>query len=255
MYYLCEASGAASTAARKEQQWQQRAGLHNVDEDDSSTYPYTRIVARRRVHDTDRCDDFLHDVHTRIISYKRVSEYGSKLGTIIVVACCCSVCICVGADDTTRDGRDGLRPALRATTGLRGNLVSNCTVDVHRHLKTLDYKQIAILSILRRSPSPGPSESEREPGQSNPPREDPPAADGQGGGRGDDQRIPRADGAEPRQDNPLEQLIGNPLFQAMARAPAVKRRRKLQTSGLLALGSGPVVSSSRGAIQYSPGDE
>ncbi|CAB0041816.1 unnamed protein product [Trichogramma brassicae] len=56
----------------------------------------------------------------------------------------------------------------------------------------------------------------------NPPREDPPAADGQGGGRGDDdQRIPRADGAEPRQDNPLEQLIGNPLFQAMARAPAV----------------------------------
>ncbi|CAB0041690.1 unnamed protein product [Trichogramma brassicae] len=49
----------------------------------------------------------------------------------------------------------------------------------------------------------------------------PPAADGQGGGRGDGQHIPRADGAEPRQDNPLEQLIGNPLFQAMARAPAV----------------------------------
>ncbi|CAB0032633.1 unnamed protein product [Trichogramma brassicae] len=59
------------------------------------------------------------------------------------------------------------------------------------------------------------------PANPNPPREDPPAADGQGGGRGDDQRIPRADGAEPRQDNPLEQLIGNPLFQAMARAPAV----------------------------------
>ncbi|CAB0034011.1 unnamed protein product [Trichogramma brassicae] len=59
------------------------------------------------------------------------------------------------------------------------------------------------------------------PANPNPPREDPPAADGQGGGRGDDQRIPRADGAEPRQDNPLEQLIGNPLFQAMARAPTV----------------------------------
>ncbi|CAB0043100.1 unnamed protein product [Trichogramma brassicae] len=59
------------------------------------------------------------------------------------------------------------------------------------------------------------------PANPNPPRETPPAADGQGGGRGDDQRIPRADGAEPRQDNPLEQLIGNPLFQAMARAPAV----------------------------------
>ncbi|CAB0043628.1 unnamed protein product, partial [Trichogramma brassicae] len=59
------------------------------------------------------------------------------------------------------------------------------------------------------------------PANPNPPREDPPAADGQGGGRGDGQHIPRADGAEPRQDNPLEQLIGNPLFQAMARAPAV----------------------------------
>ncbi|CAB0032830.1 unnamed protein product [Trichogramma brassicae] len=78
------------------------------------------------------------------------------------------------------------------------------------------------------------------PANPNPPREDPPAADGQGGGRGDDQRIPRADGAEPRQDNPLEQLIGNPLFQAMARAPAVNAVGKLQTSGLLALGSGPV---------------
>ncbi|CAB0043070.1 unnamed protein product, partial [Trichogramma brassicae] len=74
---------------------------------------------------------------------------------------------------------------------------------------------------LRRAPSPGPAESERESGQSKPTTGDPPAADGQGGGRGDDQRIPRADGAEPRQDNPLEQLIGNPLFQAMARAPAV----------------------------------
>ncbi|CAB0031629.1 unnamed protein product [Trichogramma brassicae] len=61
----------------------------------------------------------------------------------------------------------------------------------------------------------------RTPANPNPPREDPPAADGQGGGRGDGQHIPRADGAEPRQDNPLEQLIGNPLFQAMARAPAV----------------------------------
>ncbi|CAB0042476.1 unnamed protein product [Trichogramma brassicae] len=93
------------------------------------------------------------------------------------------------------------------------------------------------------------------PANPNPPREDPPAADGQGGGRGDDQRIPRADGAEPRQDNPLEQLIGNPLFQAMARAPTVNAVGNCRLPALLALGSGPVVSSSRGAIQYSPGDE
>ncbi|CAB0042247.1 unnamed protein product, partial [Trichogramma brassicae] len=46
-----------------------------------------------------------------------------------------------------------------------------------------------------------------------------------------------------------------PAFPSDGSRTSRERRRKLQTSGLLALGSGPVVSSSRGAIQYSPGDE
>ncbi|CAB0044437.1 unnamed protein product [Trichogramma brassicae] len=75
--------------------------------------------------------------------------------------------------------------------------------------------------ITKSAVSPVRQNQNENPANPNPPREDPPAADGQGGGRGDGQHIPRADGAEPRQDNPLEQLIGNPLFQAMARAPAV----------------------------------
>ncbi|CAB0043828.1 unnamed protein product [Trichogramma brassicae] len=67
--------------------------------------------------------------------------------------------------------------------------------------------------------------------------------------------FPRADGAEPRQDNPLEQLIGNPLFQAMARAPAVNAVGNCRLPAFWALGPGPVVSPSRGAVQHTPGDE